>query len=393
MKKIIPYGRQWIEDDEIKAVVEVLKSDWVTQGSKVEEFERRITEYCGAKFAVVVSSGTAALHIACLSAGIEKDDEVITSPITFVASSNCVLYCGGRPVFADIEEDTANIASGEIKKRIASKTKAIIPVHFAGHPCDLETIGKIDKEHNLIIIEDACHSLGAEYRSQKLEWVKIGSCKHSDMTVFSFHPVKHITTGEGGAVLTNNEDFYEKLLMFRNHGITKEKTRLINKNEGLWYYEMQELGFNYRITDFQCALGIKQLERVDDFVARRREIADKYNEAFKDMEAIITPCEKENVKSSYHLYVIQLKKGLNRKEIFDALREEGIGVQVHYIPVHLQPYYQQNLGYKKGDYPKAEEFYERTLSLPLFPKMSNKEIERVIRIVQKIIHRGKYNQW
>ncbi|MEW6618226.1 MAG: UDP-4-amino-4,6-dideoxy-N-acetyl-beta-L-altrosamine transaminase [bacterium] len=392
MKKFIPYGRQWIEDDEIKAVVEVLKSDWVTQGPKVEEFERRITEYCGAKFAVVVSSGTAALHIACLSAGIGKDDEVITSPITFVASSNCVLYCGGRPVFADIEEDTANIASDEIKKRITSKTKAIIPVDFAGHPCDLEAIGKIANENNLIIIKDACHSLGAEYRSQKLEWVKVGSCKHSDMTVFSFHPVKHITTGEGGAVLTNNKEFYEKLLMFRNHGITKEKTRLINKNECLWYYEMQELGFNYRITDFQCALGIKQLERVDDFVARRREIADKYNEAFKDMDAITTPCEKENVKSSYHLYVIQLKKGLNRKEIFDALREEGIGVQVHYIPVHLQPYYQQNMGYKKGAYPKAEQFYERALSLPLFPKMSNKEIERVIKIVPKIIPRGKYNQ-
>jgi len=394
MKGDIPYGRQWIEDDEIEAVAEVLRSDWITQGSKIEEFERRIAEYCGVEFAVAVSSGTAALHIACLAAGIGKDDEVITSPITFVASSNCVLYCGGRPVFADIEEDTANIDPDDIKKRITPRTKAIIPVHFAGHTCDLELISEIAKENDLLVIEDACHALGAKYRlNPKSEirnpkWVKVGSCRHSDMAVFSFHPVKHITTGEGGAVLTNDEKIYERLKLFSNHGITKDSFEFrISNSElaGPWYYEMQELGYNYRITDFQCALGIKQLEKLDKFVEKRIEIVDKYNEAFKNMEEITIPCERENVKSSYHLYVIQLKESLNRKEIFETLREEEIGAQVHYIPVHLQPYYQKNLGYKKGDYPKAEKFYERAISLPLFPKMDNEAIERVIDVVCKTI--------
>ncbi|MEW5766973.1 MAG: UDP-4-amino-4,6-dideoxy-N-acetyl-beta-L-altrosamine transaminase [bacterium] len=392
MKDDIPYGRQWIEDDEIEAVVKVLRSDWITQGPKIEEFEGRLAEYCGTRFAVAVSSGTAALHMACLTAGIGKDDEVIISPITFIASSNCVLYCGGRPVFADIEEDTANIDSEEIKKRITSKTKAIIPVHFAGHPCDLEAIGQIAKENNLIIIEDACHALGAEYRIQKSEWVKVGSCKHSDMTVFSFHPVKHITTGEGGAVLTNDEELYKRLKIFRNHGITRDPEDFVNtdlafpSSPGPWYYEMQALGYNYRITDFQCALGIKQLEKADRFVERRRDIAAEYTKAFKDMDEVITPGEREKVKASYHLYVIQVKSGrLNRRDVFENLRKEGIGVQVHYIPVHLQPYYQQNLGYKKGAYPKAEQFYERALSLPIFPKMNDQDVERVIKSTQRVI--------
>src|SRR3989338_10997620 len=300
-RMMLPYGRQWIDEDDIKAVVEVLRSDWLTKGPKVEEFEKAMAEYCGAKYAVAVSSGTAALHLACLVAGIKQGDEAITSPITFVASANCVLYCGGKPVFADIDKDTYNIDPAEIKKKITKKTRAIIPVHFAGLPCDMGAIKKIAEEYDLIIIEDACHALGAEYGIQnpglrtKEEWIKVGSCSHSDMAVFSFHPVKHITTGEGGAVLTNNEKFYEKLLLFRNHVITKDPEKFTNKdlafplsseplihNPNPWYYEMQELGFNHRITDMQCALGISQLRKLDSFISRRRKIVSIYNQALGD---------------------------------------------------------------------------------------------------------------
>jgi UDP-4-amino-4,6-dideoxy-N-acetyl-beta-L-altrosamine transaminase len=387
MQTFLPYGRQWIDEEDIKAVVEVLRSDWITQGPKIAEFEEKFANYCGSKYAVAVSSGTAALHIACLAAGIKSGDEVITSPITFVASSNCILYCGAKPVFADIQPDTFNIDPEEIQSKITEKTKAIIPVHFAGHPVEMEEISQIAKQNNLLIIEDACHALGAQWKDSSGKWQKIGNCSHSDMAIFSFHPVKHITTGEGGMVTTNSEELYERLKLFRTHGITKDPKRL-KENHGPWYYEMHQLGYNYRITDFQCALGIKQLEKLDDFIKRRRQIATLYNKDLGDMEEIITPQERKDVRSSYHLYVIQLnleRLKATRKDIFENLKKERIGVQVHYIPVHLQPYYQKTLNYKKGDLPKAEKYYERTITLPLFPKMTDSEVERVVEVLKTMI--------
>ena len=364
----IPYATQWIDDEDIAAVVATLKSSNLTQGPRITEFEKKVAEYCGAKYAVAVNSGTSALHIACKAAGIAKDDEVITSPITFVASSNCVLYCGGRPVFADVLPDTITIDPQEIEKKITQNTKAIIPVHFAGQPCDMDAIQAIAKKHGLIVIEDAAHALGAEYHGSK-----IGSGKYSDMTIFSFHPVKHITTGEGGMVLTNNEELYEKLKFFRSHGITRDK-RYLQKNDGIWYYEMHELGYNYRITDLQCALGITQLKRLDAFIERRREIAKRYDEVFNDCNEIGTLKEMPQTKSAYHLYVILVK---NRKSVFDKLREINMIVNVHYIPVYFQPYYQK-LGYQMGLCPQAEKYYSMAISIPMYPKLTDQEQKYVI---------------
>ena len=375
--KPLPYGHQWIDDDDIASVVEVLKGDWITQGPKVTEFERKVAEYCGAKYAVAVSSGTTALHAACAVAGISAGDEVITTPITFAATANAVVYCGGKPVFADIREDTFNIDPEEIPKKLSPKTKAILPVDFAGHPVDLGRIKAIAEERGLVVIEDACHALGAEYKGRK-----IGSL--ADMTIFSFHPVKHITTGEGGMVLTDNEGFYEKLKTFRHHGIIKD-----NMDKGSWHYEIYSPGHNFRLTDFQCALGISQLKKLNRFVQRRREIAARYNDAFADMAEIMTPIEDAEVKAVYHLYVIQLRTKLlkvGRKEVFEALRAENIGVNVHYIPVHLHPYYQKEFGYKKGDYPRAERYYERAITLHLFPKMSDEDVADVVEAVHKVVN-------
>ena len=374
--RIIPYGHHWIDENDINDVVKVLKSDWLTQGPKIKEFEDALCKYTGAKYAVAVSSGTAALHIACLAANIKRGDEVITSPITFVASANSILYCGGTSVFADIQEDTINIDPEEIKKKISSNTKAIIPVHFAGHSCDLEEISLIAQKHNLLVIEDAAHALGAEYKNSK-----IGCCKYSDMTIFSFHPVKHITTGEGGAVLTNQKDLYQRLLLFRNHGITKDKKKMASY-DGPWYYEMQKLGFNYRMTDFQCALGISQLRKLEKFLKRRREIVDIYNKELSKVNGIILPIEKPNIKSSWHIYYIRLKDPKRRKNLFEKLRKYNIGVQVHYIPIHFQPYYKENFGHKVGDYPKAEDYYQSTITLPLYPKIMNSEIQYIINILE-----------
>ena len=374
---ILPYGHQWIDEEDIASVVEVLKSDWITQGPKVDEFETRMAEYCGAKYAVSVSSGTAALHAACAVAGISKDDEAITTPITFAATANVVVYCGGKPVFADIREDTLNINVEEIKKKLSPRTKVILAVDFAGHPADLDEIKAIAREGNLIVIEDACHALGAEYKGRK-----IGSL--SDMTILSFHPVKHITTGEGGMILTDSSDFYEKLRVFRHHGIVKD-----NPDIGPWHYEIQEPGHNFRITDFQCALGISQLKKLNGFVNRRREIAAGYNEAFAEMEEIIIQPENAYVKAAYHIYIIQLRTELlkvGRREIFEALRAENIGVNVHYMPLHLHPFYQRVFGYKKGEFPTAEKYYERAITLPVFPMMNNEDTEDVITAVQKVIH-------
>lgn len=379
-KQFLPYGHQWIDTDDIEAVTAVLKTDWITQGPLVNDFEQVISRYCHARYAVAFSSGTAALHGAAFAAGISPGSEIITTPITFVADGNCALYQGGSVKLADIQKTTYNIDPYNIKKTITSKTEALIPVDFAGQPCDIDEINDIAQEHGIPVIEDAAHALGAEYKGKK-----VGAL--ADMTILSFHPVKAITTGEGGMVLTGNQEFYERLQTFRTHGITKDAKKL-QKNEGAWYYEMQDLGFNYRLTDFQCALGISQCKKLDQFIHRRREIAKRYTDAFTELPEIVAPYEKKDVRSAYHIYVIQLeieKLQANRKTIFDALRAENIGAQVHYIPVHYHPYYQQHGGYKKGDFPNAERYYERTITLPLFPKMTNQDIEDVIQAVQKII--------
>jgi len=378
--KLLPYGHQWIDDEDIKAISEILHSGWITQGPKVAEFEEEFANYVGAKYAVAVNSGTAALHAACFAAQIEKGDEAITTPITFVASANCVLYQGGIPVFADIDEDTLNIDPVEIKKKITKRTKALTPVDFTGRPADLEKILQIAKDNNLVTIEDASHALGATYKDSK-----IGSI--SDLTIFSFHPVKHITTGEGGMITTNNKGYNERLKLFRTHGITKDKDKLLNY-DGPWYYEMQELGYNYRLTDFQCALGISQLKKIDRIIQRRREIVKKYNSEFKDMLEIKIPeINPATSNPAWHIYMIQLnfeRIKVGRREIFKALRAENIGVNVHYIPIHLQPYYQKRFGYRHGDFPKAENYYSRAITLPIFPMMSDKDIDDVIKAVKKV---------
>ncbi len=376
MKKLlIPYEHQWVIAEDIKAVGSVLKRDWMTQGPMIDEFEKAIADFSGAKYGVAVSSGTAALHAAFSAIGIGPGDEVITTPLTFAATSNAVVYCGGTPVFADVQKDTLNIDPKEIEKKITKKTKAIAPVDFRGHPAELNEIMAIAKKHHLFVVEDASHALGSEYRGKK-----IGSI--ADMTIFSFHPVKAITTGEGGMVVTNNKEWYEKIKVFRHHGIEKKPSK------GGWYYEIEKPGYNYRITDFQCALGLSQLKKLTMFIARRKEIVETYNEAFKRIEEIILPPQKEYVDPVYHIYVIQLRLSMlkaGRKEIFEAFKNEGIGVQVHYIPLNFQPFYQKKFGYKKGDFPVAEQYYEGALTLPLFPKMTAQEVQRVIKTVKKII--------
>lgn len=379
--RFIPYGRQWIDQDDIDAVVEVLKGDYLTTGPYIEQFEEAIAEYTGARYAVAFANGTAALHGACFAAGITEGDEVITTPMTFAASANCVLYQGGTPVFADIDEKTYNIDPQEIEKKITAKTKAIIPVDFTGQPVDLDEILEIARRHNLVVIEDAAHALGATYKERK-----IGSI--SDMTMFSFHPVKHITSGEGGIITTNHRDFYETLVQFRQHGITRDPDRLQNPDEGPWFYEMHFLGYNYRMTDIQAALGTSQMKKLDPFVERRREIVKRYNEAFSDVPGITIPFEKDDRRSSWHLYVIRLNpehlKNADRKRIFEALRTQQIGVNVHYIPVHYHPYYRER-GYEKGFYPIAEKLYEEMMTLPLFPAMEDDDVQHVIDTVKHIM--------
>lgn len=378
-KEYLPYGRQMIDEDDIAAVVEVLKGDYLTTGPKVDEFEQKIAEYVGAKYAVAVTNGTAALHIAMLTAGIKEGDEVIVSPLTFVASANCILYCGGTPVFVDVEPDTGNIDVSKIEEKITNKTKAIIGVDFAGHPVDIDKILEICNKHNLIFIEDSAHGLGSEYKGKK-----VGSMAH--MTMFSFHPVKPITTGEGGVITTNSEECYKKLKLFRSHGITRDKDELLNKEEGQWYYEQQYLGFNYRIPDINCALGISQLKKIDKFIERRRKIVHIYNEAFKDIDWIIPPTEREYVKSGYHIYTIKIREevlGLTRKEIFNTLQEYNIGVNVHYMPVYLQPYYKK-IGYEQGLCINSEKIYEASITLPLHSSMTKADIEYVIKALLKL---------
>ena len=394
----IPYGRQSIDDADIEAVVKVLKSDYLTTGPAVAAFEKKVADYVGAKYAVAVSNGTAALHVACLAAGIGEGDEVITTPITFAASANCVLYCGGTPVFADIDPDTYNISPEELEKKITSRTKAIIPVHYTGQPCDMDAILEIAHKHNLLVVEDGAHALGAVYKGKK-----IGSI--ADMTCFSFHPVKPVTTGEGGMIVTDNEELYRKLVLYRSHGITRDKDMMQQYEEQLhqssdpalqeaadmlrgdvidpggWYYQQLELGYNYRITDISCALGASQMDKLDRFLERRRQIAKKYDEAFADIPQIKTPWQQEGCQSGWHLYMIQTMER-SRREVFDGLRQAGIGVNVHYIPVYRHPYYQRN-GYAGVHCLNAEAFYERAISLPIFPGLTGQQQDYVIEHVIK----------
>lgn len=371
----IPYGRQSIDEEDIRAVTDVLKGDYLTTGPKIAEFEKIVCDYTGAGYAAAVANGTAALHAACFAAGIGPGDEVITTPITFAASANCVLYCGGTPVFADIRPDTYNIDPEDIRRKITDKTKAIIAVHYTGQPCEMDEIHSIAQEHNLMVIEDAAHALGADYKGKKIGNV-------SDMTTFSFHPVKHITTGEGGMITTNDRKLYERLKLFRSHGITRE-TDLMTGNEGGWYYEQLDLGYNYRITDIQCALGISQMKKLDQFVARRRRLVQRYNEAFRDIREIVCPFQREGCNNSWHLYVIQVPEG-RRKAVYDKLQEAGIHVNVHYIPVYKHPYYREH-GYAQTYCVNAEALYESIISLPLYYSMTEEEQDYVIDKVRKIV--------
>ncbi len=371
---MIPYGRQTIEEDDIQAVVEVLKSDFLTTGPKVKEFERAVADYVGVKYAVAVSNGTAALHAACAAIEIGEGDEVITTPLTFAASANCVLYCGGTPVFADIDPKTYNINPEDIRRKITKKTKAIIPVHLAGQPCDMDAIYEIAAEYGLFVIEDGAHALGSEYKGKK-----IGTL--SDMTTFSFHPVKPITTGEGGMVVTDSKELYERLVLFRSHGITRNEA-FLTRNDGPWFYQQLGLGYNYRITDIQCALGVSQMKKLERFLARRREVVKRYNNAFKDCPNIVTPYQLPETNSGWHLYIIQVLN-CDRKKVFQQLKEEGIGVNVHYIPVYFHPYYQER-GYRDVHCKHAEEVYSHIISLPLFPGLTDSEQDEVIEKVKKV---------
>jgi perosamine synthetase len=363
----LPYGHQWVDESDIQAVSEVLKSDYLTTGSKVKEFEQKLAEYCGAKYAVTFSSGTSALHGACHVAGIKQGDEVITTPITFFATLASIMVCGGKPVLTDIRNDTINIDPRKIEKRITSKTKAIMSVDFAGYPVEIDLIKSIAQKYGLIVIDDACHALGAEYKGRKIGGL-------SDITVFSFHPVKSICTGEGGCVTTNNEDFYNKLFRFRNHNIIK--------GDKYWKYEINEVGYNSRLTDIQCALGISQLKKLDSFITRRREIASIYNRKLGCIEGITLPIELSHAKSSYHLYVIRVN---NRDSILQKLVDRNIGGQIHYIPCHLQPV-MKKYGYKMGDFPNAEKYYERCISLPIFPKMTNDDVDDVVNTLREVVN-------
>lgn len=372
----IPYGRQSIDEEDIQAVVSVLRSDYLTTGPAIAEFEKTVADYVGAKYAVAVSNGTAALHAACHAAGIGAGDEVILTPLTFAASANCVLYCGGTPVFADVDEKTYNMDPNDIERKITERTKAIIAVHLAGQPCDMQAIHKIARDHKLIVIEDAAHALGSVYKGEKIGGI-------SDMTTFSFHPVKPVTTGEGGMIVTNDDAFYQSLCLFRSHGITRDGA-LMTKDGGPWFYQQFDLGYNYRITDIQCALGISQMKKLDDFIARRRKLAKRYDAAFADCPDIITPYQMPETDSGWHLYIIQVKNG-DRRKIFERLRAEGIGVNVHYIPVYLHPYYQEH-GYQNVHCPKAEKIYSRMISLPLYPGLTDEAQDFVIEKVKEFSH-------
>jgi perosamine synthetase len=375
----LPYGRQSLDEGDIQSVVDVLRSDWLTTGPRVEEFEEAFAGYVSARHAVSFSSGTAALHAAAFAAGLKPGDEAITTPITFAATANCVLYQGATPVFADVSSDGLNLDPTEVEQKITPRTRAILPVDYAGHPADLDAMLSLAKKHGLTVIEDASHAVGAEYRGRK-----IGSIAH--MTVFSFHPVKHMTTGEGGMVTTDDDNLSVTLRRFRNHGISSDARR--RQSAGQWHYEMVLLGFNYRLTDIACALGTSQLRKIGSNLARRREIAARYTSAFRGMRTLRVPTVITEVNSAWHLYPIRLELQeltCTRSEIFGALRAENIGVNVHYIPVHLHPYYRERFGYGGGEFPVAEDAYSRLISLPMFHGMTDQDVEDVITAVGKVL--------
>ncbi|MDE7132078.1 MAG: UDP-4-amino-4,6-dideoxy-N-acetyl-beta-L-altrosamine transaminase [Lachnospiraceae bacterium] len=371
---MIPYSTQCIEEEDIQAVTEALKKEYLTGGPTVNEFEEKVAQYVGAKYAVAVSSGTAALHAACAVIGIQKGDEVITTPNTWISSANAVLYCGGRPVFADIDPDTYNIDPCEIENKISRHTKAIIAVHYGGQPCDMERIHEIAKANHLTVIEDAAHAIGAVYKEKK-----IGSL--SDLTVFSFHPVKQMTTCEGGMITTNNRELYEQLKLFRAYGMVKTEEKILQ--EGPWFSEQMSLGYNYRLSDVQCALGISQIKKLDRLVARRQEIAKIYDFELQSLSDVILPKQSQDGVSAYHLYPIQVPAD-KRKKLYMQFREEGIGVGVHYYPVYKNSYYQQN-GYDDVYCKASEQFYQRELTLPAHYKVSDNNLDYIIEVAKKLL--------
>lgn len=377
----IPYGRQTLGEDEIQAVIAVLKSPFLTQGPAIERFEQAVAEYCGVAYAVAFSSGTAALHGAYFAAGIDSGDEVITTPLTFLATANAVLYQQGTPVFADVDPATWNLDPVVAQAKITSKTKAIAPVHFAGQPVDLQAFYDLADQHGLMVIEDACHALGAMYNDKP-----IGQCR--DMAVFSFHPVKSITTGEGGMVVTPHRHAYEKLLQFRTHGVVRDDNAFEYLSEGPWYYEMQVLGFNYRLTDIQAALGTVQMSRLKDFIATRRQLVQRYREAFSDFDPILMQAPLAQAQSANHLFPIVINPkatSIDRLTLFKALQAANIRPQVHYMPVHMHPYYRNHLQTRPGDFPYSEAYYQHCLSLPLYPTLSFEEQDYVIQTVQQAL--------
>ena len=365
--KTYGYGHQSIDESDIQSVVDVLRGDYLTCGPSVKAFEQAICAYTGAKYCVAVANATAGLHIAALAAGLGPGDEAITSPITFLSSANCIAFTGARPVFADIDPETANIDPAEIERRLSPRAKAIIPVHFAGQSCDMARISAIAKANKLVVIEDAAHAIGSDYLD-----AKVGSCLYSDMTVFSFHPVKTITTGEGGAVTTNDPELYAKLCALRAHGVHKD-----GEMARTWEYEMRELGFNYRITDIQCALGVSQLRKLDAFKARRRAIVAYYNKHLGLPHLV----ERDFSNACFHLYPVLVE---NRRDFYFKTREVGLNLQVHYIPVHTQPYYRSTFGYKPGDYPKSEAYYEKCISLPLYPSLTDEDVAEITSRIKSI---------
>ena len=376
----IGYGRQYVDEADISKVTEILRSPFLTTGPEISKLEEKLCNITGAKYAVVVSNGTAALHIACLTAGIKNGDEVITTPMTFAASANCALYCGARPVFADINPETYNVSPASIREKITSHTKAVVAVDFTGQAVDLDEILKICNEHNLILIEDAAHSIGTKYKGKP-----VGSI--ADMTCFSFHPVKTVTAGEGGAVLTNSKELYEKLLLFRSHAITRDASQMDNPTGEKWYYEQIDLGYNYRMTDFQAALLSSQLDKLDMFSRRRKEIVNQYNRAFSQIPEVTVQKEIPESDTTRHLYILRFnldKLKVSRRKIFDALWAENIHCNVHYIPVYWHPYYQK-LGYRKGLCPNAESLYEEIITLPLYYSMTDEDVGDVIAAVKKVI--------
>ncbi|MBQ8699418.1 MAG: UDP-4-amino-4,6-dideoxy-N-acetyl-beta-L-altrosamine transaminase [Schwartzia sp.] len=380
---MIYYGKQSVSEEDIQAVAEVLRSPYITQGPAVERFERRVAEYCGAKYAVAVTSATAALHIACRALGLGEGDQLWTSPITFVASANCGLYCGADVDFVDIDADTYNMSVDELEEKLAAggRPKVVVPVHLCGQSCDMERIHALAQKYAFSVIEDASHAVGAIYQD-----THVGSCKFSDMTVFSFHPVKIITAGEGGMILTNRKELYEELLLLRGHFITRDASRMTHEPDGEWYYQQIGLGYNYRMTDFQAALGWSQMNRLEKFVERRRALAKRYNELLEGLPLHV-PYQRPDTNSSWHLYVVRLaldRTKRSKQEIFAEMRQRGVQLNLHYIPVHTQPYY-RNLGFRQGDFPVSEKYYEEAVTLPIYYDLTDEQQEIVVRALKEVL--------